>query len=248
MTGSIRKYQHALKSHTHDDFHQIIIPLVGGLEIDVQGKQGVVSGRTIGIVAQGERHAFRSDVENQFLVLDVNNSGDKELDKVWENALEQPFATISEALLNLTDYARYCFNQNTTENLIHTWQSLFIQTLSSELENDLENLPDRIKKVMQHIELNYCEQLTNADLASISCLSPSHFHKVFQDTMGISPQNYITSRRLNIAKRLILQGHSLAQVADDVGFSNQGAFSRTFKQNNDVSPGLWRKQELAAKK
>lgn len=245
MSKSIRNYNSTASRHAHDDFHQIIVPIKGDLELDVSGKQGVVTGRTIGIVTLGEQHAFRAPKENSFIVLDIKETDtDNTLDQIWNRAIENPFTTMSQALLSLSDYAAYCFEKSPNDIMMATWQKLFLQTLASELNNDLKDLPKRLQKVMSHIESNFGSPLTNADMADITCLSPSRFHQIFQNSIGISPQQYLQERRLNAAKKLIIKGHSLAEVADEVGFSDQSTFGRAFKKVYDISPSKWRQNKL----
>ena len=248
MTSAIRQYQDTVKTHSHDQFHQIIIPFMGGLEIDIEGTQGIVEGRKIGVVVQGERHSFRADNDNRFLVLDVENGINHDLDEFWQYTFDKPFLLLSEASMSLINYARYSFEYDNNGGLLKNWQSLFIQTLASELNDGLDQLPERIKKVLHYIEMNYACSISNINLADIACLSSSQFHQVFQNVMGVSPQCYVTNRRLIIAKQLMLRGQSLAMVSGEVGFSDQASFSRAFKQKFGISPGLWRKQELALRK
>lgn len=248
MTKSIRNYQSNKTKHAHDDFHQIIVPIKGDLELEVDSKQGIVTGRTIGIVLLGEKHTFSAPKENSFIVLDINKEDlGEQWDMIWNQATKTPFITMSQALLCLSEYASYCIERESGNHLLEVWQNLFLQTLLSDLDNDLNNLPDRLKKVMNHIEHNFGHQLSNADMADISCLSPSHFHQVFQKNIGISPQQYLTKKRLNAAKKLILNGCSLAHVADEVGFADQSTFGRAFKKSFDISPSRWREKTFSTK-
>ncbi|MCC3859664.1 AraC family transcriptional regulator [Pseudemcibacter aquimaris] len=247
MTCAIREYQDTIETHTHDDFHQVVIPFTGGLEIDIEGRQGIIAGREIGIVVQGERHSFRADDDNRFLVLDIENQADPEIERLWQIAVDKPFLKLSEASLSLTNYARFNSHVAKSDKLLRLWQSLFIQSLSSEIDNGIDHIPERLKKVLHYIEMNYATQISNKDLADVACLSSSQLHHVFQSTLGTSPQKYVTERKLSAAKQLMLKGMSLAHIADEVGFADQGSFSRAFKQHHGISPGAWRKQELALK-
>ncbi|SCA57484.1 putative AraC family transcriptional regulator [Candidatus Terasakiella magnetica] len=249
MSDYLRKYQAVHTSHTHDDFHQIILPITGKLELEIEGLGGDVNGRTIGIVTSGEKHAFRAKGKNNFLVLDIHNEKiDQNLEEVWARAIEEPFHSMSEALLSLTDYAAFCAQEKMPHNWLETWQQLFLTTLECDLVNDLPALPARIDKAIKYMQANMGSQVRNLDLANAACLSPARFYELFQHSTGISPQQYLTQCRLKMAKRLILQGESLSFVADEVGFSDQSSFGRAFQKAYGLSPGQWRKQESETKK
>ena len=248
MSDLIRKYVSAQSSHTHDDHHQIIIPVTGNLELDVEGTQGLVGMRTIGVITQGETHAFRAPDDNSFLVLDIEDQrAENNLKQVWDRAVDAPFISMSEALLSLTDYAVFCSRQSTSQEWLETWQKLFLQTIACEIENDLPQLPERLKKAITYMETNLGRNINNADLADVSCLSPARFYELFRKSTGTSPQEYLTHCRLNAAKRLITEGKPLVQVADEVGFSDQSTFGRAFRKAFGISPGKWREQELLTK-
>jgi len=249
MSRYIRKYESAQTSHRHTGYHQIIIPLQGGLELDVEGRPGLVSGRTIGAVALGETHAFRAGGDNRFLVLDVaDDTAEEAWAPIWSQAVDTPFLSMSEALVSLTDYALFCQKRGGEQVWLETWQRLFLQTLACDLENDLPALPGRIQKAIEYMQANLGRALRNADLADAAALSPARFHEVFRQSTGISPQQYLLNCRLAMAKRLMLKGHSLAQVADEVGFGDQSSFGRAFRKAYGVSPHQWRKSESETKK
>ncbi len=53
MANNIKKYSHNQINHSHEDLHQTVIPFKGNMELEIEGKQGVVSGHTIGIAPLG---------------------------------------------------------------------------------------------------------------------------------------------------------------------------------------------------
>ena len=51
---------------------------------------------------------------------------------------------------------------------------------------------------------------------------------------------YLTAWRMQIAARLLSDGHSVGKVALEVGYTSQSAFSRGFKKLTGVAPSAWR--------
>ena len=63
----------------------------------------------------------------------------------------------------------------------------------------------------------------------------------FSALLGVPPMQYLKRWRLNVAARL-LRGErtSVIQVAEAVGYESEASFSRAFKGEYGVPPGLWR--------
>ena len=64
---SLRQYHHHVCSHSHD-FAQLVIPLVGPLEIEVQGQGRHLAPGFACVIAPGERHDYAADPALSFLV------------------------------------------------------------------------------------------------------------------------------------------------------------------------------------
>jgi len=77
-----------------------------------------------------------------------------------------------------------------------------------------------------------------ADLAAVAHLSEFHFARLFKQTTGLPPHQYVIRQRVERAKRLIAARRlSLAEVALAVGFSDQSQLTRHFKRLVGVTPG-----------
>jgi AraC family transcriptional regulator len=103
--------------------------------------------------------------------------------------------------------------------------------------------PRRLHKVFDYIEEHIDQELSLRSLADEACLSPFHFIRAFHNTTGKTPYQYLTERRIEIAK-IKLRAHSLplAQIASETGFSTQSGFTRTFKKLTGLTPGQFRSE------
>ena len=73
-------------------------------------------------------------------------------------------------------------------------------------------------------------------------VSPDYFTKMFKDTIGRTPIEYINGLRVNEAmRRLAETEESMADIADAIGFCNPNYFHKIFKQYMDSSPLAYRK-------
>lgn len=68
---------------------------------------------------------------------------------------------------------------------------------------------------------------------------PTHLVRAFSAAFGIAPHQYLTSRRVDAARRLLLAGDTPAEVAAAVGFYDQAHFTRHFKRVVGTAPGRY---------
>ncbi|WP_223068644.1 effector binding domain-containing protein [Paenibacillus caui] len=104
----------------------------------------------------------------------------------------------------------------------------------------------RIQQSIDFIESHLEEELFIADIAAKAHFSPFHFQRLFQAISGSSVQEYIRSRRLAEAARLLESGHgSILDIALSAGYGSQEAFTRAFAGCFGVTPAKFRKQPCA---
>jgi AraC family transcriptional regulator len=99
----------------------------------------------------------------------------------------------------------------------------------------------RLFRVLDYVEENLEGDLTIDRMASIACLSSSHFARAFKQAVGQSPHQYVSAKRLDRAQALLIQGdRPLVDIALALGFSCQANFTRAFKQVTGQAPGQFR--------
>jgi AraC-like DNA-binding protein len=87
---------------------------------------------------------------------------------------------------------------------------------------------------------------TAEELAKEACLSRSAFAERFTNTVGVPPMSYLTRWRMLLAgQRLRESSDTIAQAAATVGYESEFTFSRAFRREMGVSPGVWRKNGAA---
>ena len=97
-----------------------------------------------------------------------------------------------------------------------------------------------LKAATDYIEQHYREKLTVEELAARSGYSASHFARQFTRVYGLSPIQYLNSIRILHAKNLLRTGqYTIAEIAQECGFSNVYYFSRCFKQLTGTPPTKW---------
>ena len=96
--------------------------------------------------------------------------------------------------------------------------------------------------VLEYIHEHPDAELCLDRLAGLAHMSPYHFARLFKNSTGLPPHQYVIARRVERAQRLLQEGDlSLAEVAAGAGFTDQSTFSHTFKLLVGVSPRNFRK-------
>jgi AraC family transcriptional regulator len=99
-----------------------------------------------------------------------------------------------------------------------------------------------VEKLVAFVEDHLSLELGLVELATLTGYSPDHFARLFKKSLGVSPHQYLVSRRVERAKTMLRDArHSLAEVAHACGFSSQAHFSGVFKQHTGVTPGTYRR-------
>lgn len=90
-------------------------------------------------------------------------------------------------------------------------------------------------------------QWTLDELGRLIGLSRSALHDRFVELVGVAPMHYLAQWRMQAAARLLLESRaSVAQIAMEVGYESEAAFSRAFKRQVGKAPGAWRREREAA--
>jgi AraC-like DNA-binding protein len=83
---------------------------------------------------------------------------------------------------------------------------------------------------------------TVAALAAEVRLSRAHFLRSFVRAFGVTPHDYLTAVRLDVAKRALARGASVTETCLDAGFSSLGSFSALFARRVGVAPRDWQRR------
>ena len=96
--------------------------------------------------------------------------------------------------------------------------------------------------IKRYIDANYKESLNLDDLSRVVHINKYYLAHVFKNEYGVSPINYMISRRIEESRYLLKETDiSLSQIARVLGFSSASYFSQSFRRAEGVSPIEYRK-------
>jgi len=101
----------------------------------------------------------------------------------------------------------------------------------------------RLNAGRDYITDNYQAPLSLSDMAKYSNMSPYHFLRVFKDTYGETPNEFLIRLRVEQAKRMLITGNfSVSEICEKVGYTSLGSFSSLFLKQVGVAPTLYRRK------
>jgi AraC family transcriptional regulator len=181
--------------------------------------------------------AFASDVGGPHIETLKNKHGtvDPVLQQLTELIL--PSLTAPEAFSQIfLDYFRLLFCAHVTQHYSPSFNT------ASQPRGGLAPWQKRrvIDLFTEHLDGN----LTLPMAAGQCRLSVSHFARAFRRTFGTPPHRYLVLQRVERAKAILSRSDcALSEVSQQTGFSDQAAFTRTFKAAIGITPGQWRRQQ-----
>lgn len=246
-------------SYHYHDFHKILILLSGDITYCIEGRSYDLLPNDIVLVGAGEVHRpiIKSDGVYERIIIYVspdflstysepeNDLGlcirraTAEQSHVlrFQNTSAMKLDTAIHALdrsLSDTDYA-YSLHQELL------FLEFMIQLNRAALHNGItfiENSPsdEKIVDILDYLSSHLTEDISIDDLSARFFLSRSYLMHTFKEQTGYTIGNYLSTKRLLLAKKLIADGTPITEVCYACGFKNYSTFSRAYKKNFGEAP------------
>ncbi len=99
----------------------------------------------------------------------------------------------------------------------------------------------RLCRARDYLAANFARPVFLEEAAREACLSPFYFNRLFTQAFQETPHEFVTRRRMDAAKRLLLADHhSVTEVCLEVGYESLGSFSTRFRTLTGISPAAFR--------
>ena len=137
-----------------------------------------------------------------------------------------------------------CYKLPIRANIYHMMTALLRYYCGSknELDRMIYHNVLRLRPVISYIEEHYTEKIYIEELSAMINVSPDYFTKMFKESIGKTPIDYINAMKVNTAMDLLCTTElSMTEIADSIGFCNPNYFHKIFKQYMLTSPLAYRK-------
>jgi len=241
-------------SYHYHDFHKIIVFISGKVTYHIEGKAYHLKPRDILLVSQGaihkpeidpsvpyERYIFwiRDDLSCQELNTCFQKANDRSFnlvraDSALQERLKDLLPEIEQTLQNKHFGDTVLRDALFTQFMIYI-NRIFLRTSSSP-DKKAYSSDTQVEQLLKYINRNLSENLSIDQLAERFFLSKYHMMRKFKNETGYTIHNYITSKRLLMARSLISQGIPVMKAALASGFHDYTTFVRAYKKQFGKAP------------
>ncbi|MCH4166450.1 MAG: AraC family transcriptional regulator [Megasphaera sp.] len=240
--------------HYHD-FDKITIFLQGNVTYDIEGISYVLQPYDIVVVSAGQMHRpiISDSVIYERIIayiapsfVDSCRQRGCDLSVIFQH-MASPILRQSQEMGNVfgaTCRLRQAFSQPKENNelLQETIFLEFMILLSQAVQHchvgfvKTSRQNEKIQTAINYINAHLSTPLSIQALAEHLYISPDYLMHLFKSETGCSVAQYITTKRLMLARSLMEQGKPLTTVCYDSGFKNYSTFYRAWKHFYHTSP------------
>ncbi len=120
-----------------------------------------------------------------------------------------------------------------------------IERVPAQKRSTRQEVYRRLLLSMAFMDGNCTRSLSLAEIAAVAWMSPYHFVRMFREVMGMTPFQYICSRRIERAKSLLrLADDPIVEVAEAVGYESHTSFHAAFRRWTGETPTVYRRRRI----
>jgi len=244
-----------IPKHSHEEY-QFALSFDHQGEYTYRGEKHQIPVGQLSIIHSGEVHAPSDrpslDKPAHFAMANIHPKWfRKVLADITDGHSHDPFfetvlpkdAMLNRLFLNLSDESFQ--KKSLLEKDVSLWRFLSYLIEKYALDTPLrsvESAQSAVLKARDYLRAYYWREISLEELAAIVGLSRFHLCRLFRKALGVSASTYQTQLRLSQAKKLILQGMGLSEVAITTGFYDQSHFGKHFKRYVGTTPAKYSRQ------
>ena len=241
-----------IQYHYHS-FDKIIFFFDGKVEYTIEGKSYDLLPNDIVMVPRGDSHKVKATSDYTRLVIylspdyiDDFTDGDFSLRSCLEQAEKQHVHVfrfkekVEHQLVRLALELRNVLREKDQNHFGNLYQQTlllqFLIGLNQKMENqsmhyvDTSNCHQKIVEIIHYINNHLTEDISIDNLSEIFYISKYYMMRQFKAETGYTIGNYLTQKRLFLAREYITQGANVTEACMNAGFRDYSTFSRAYKQ------------------
>jgi len=233
---------YAYPPHVHDAWTVFIVDH-GWIRYDLETRHRGAGGERVFILPPNVVHDGRAGAHGGFRKRVLYLSTDVLDERLTGPAVDRP--NISGPALRRAVHALHRALGHPDDAFeAEAWLATVSERLRAHLGDRPVDLPDRppgklAADLRDLLDVRLFERTTLAEAGSALGASPAHLVRCFTHRFGIAPHRYVLARRIDTARKRLLDGEPIALVAAEVGFFDQAHFTRQFKRHVGIPPGRY---------
>lgn len=247
QTSPLHSFGPAIKPHYL--IHYIIS---GKGRFSMHGKEYPLE-KGYGFLIYPEEAAFyQADEENPWTYIWIGFDGEhaaKYLDSIGLSKQNPIFKCekseeLYQVVLDMMEHNTYSLSDELRRNgQLEIFLSIIAESIPMQKQSEEDRANYYVRKAVEFIQSNYCNSIKVTDVASYVCINRSYLYTLFQNSMGMSPQRFLTVFRLTKAAELLqLTNLTIESIALSCGYSDALVFTKAFHQLKKISPSVYRKR------
>jgi AraC-like DNA-binding protein len=259
ITSKARRNLIARQSGEHvHGYSQLLFGWRGQMECEFHKEAGQLSNGTVAIIPDNTAHLFSGlNDDCELLVIDLASSDpyiqalEQACNTSFKDTLfQQPeFVSLSPEILPLLDFAakqllskKDHISPQLNCQLVSLFMTQLCQMYPPNLAPPITNNRLNTAQLNNFIDQRLSNPPSNSELANALYVSESHFYCLCQSQFGMTPQQYLMSRRMQRANFLLTNSKiTLPVLAAELGFSDASSFSRAYKNHHHETPSSARR-------
>lgn len=134
-------------------------------------------------------------------------------------------------------------NELRRNGLLHIFLSVVAQSTQVTEKDETDKANQYVRRAVEFIQRNYCNPIKVTDVADYVCVNRSYLYTLFENSLGMSPQQFLATFRLTkAAEMLMIPDLPVESIALSCGYQDPLVFTKAFKQMKGVSPSGYRRQ------
>lgn len=233
---------HAYPSHTHDAWAVLMVD-EGVIRYDLDHREHGLVQAQVSLLPPNVPHDGRSVRPEGFRKRVLYLEPDRLGDGLIGAAVDRP--ELIDPVLRLRIHQLHDVLVDGQEDLeAQSRLSLIEERLRQHLRNQVAAPPEQrdrgtARRLREVLDQHTPEGITLDAAAKLVHAHPSHLVRAFTREYGMPPHRYLTGRRVDLARRLLLDGRTPGDVAQLTGFYDQSHLTRHFRRMLGVSPARY---------
>lgn len=136
-------------------------------------------------------------------------------------------------------------NELRRNGLLQIFLSVVAQGAPVTRQEEGDKANQYVRRAVEFISRNFCNPVKVTDVADYVCINRSYLYTLFEKSLGMSPQQFLTTYRLTkAAEMLMIPDLPVESIALSCGYQDPLTFTKAFRQMKGISPSGYRKQMM----